>query len=309
MSQPQGGQPDEPAAPGAGAEAGHPAGYPPPYAPYAQAHHPAGYPGYQAHGGYPGRAGYPSYPPKRPSAISRLRPETAASIAVFVCALVCYFAGFATGGAHFYVAIYVLLAGGLLCAVHAIRSGKATAEGSASPNTIVTGAVLSVLGGLGVLFEVIHLSALPVSAVIILIFALLQLVVAVAAFLLESGLLALPPPRRAGPPPWSPAMPPNGGSQPTTQWGGPPRSAPAGDAADAQVTRPGMAWPQSETAHAPGTNERPDPEQHRGAADPDSGKDQSARKGTGPGPTAYLPTTPENAPHGYGTTPGSHPGP
>jgi hypothetical protein len=307
MSQPQGGHPDEPAARGGGSEAGHPAGYPPPY---AQAQNPAGYPGYQGYGGYAARAGYPSYPPRRPSAISRLRPEAAASIAVFVCALVCYFAGYATGGAHFYVAIYVLLAGGLLCAVHAIRSGTVTAEGSASPNTIVAGAVLSVLGGLGVLFEVVHLSALPVSAVIILVFALLQLVVAVTAFLLESGLLALPAPRRAGPPPWPPAMAPNGGNQPPAQWGTPPRSAPAGDTAGAQVTRPGMAWPPSQAARAPDTSERPDPEQGRAAADPERGKDPSARKGTGPpGPTAYLPTTPENAPHGYGTAPGSHPGP
>jgi hypothetical protein len=242
--------------------------------------------------------------------LSRLQPTAAASIAVLVCALICYFAGYANEGARFYIAIYVLLAGGLLCAVHAIRTGKATADGSASPNTIVPGAVLSVVGGLGVLFQVIHLPALPVSAVIILIFALLQLVVAAVALLLEAGLFVLPPLRRPAPQAWTPPRPPGGAGQPNPQWGAPPYSPPAAGSTGAHPTRPGMAWPQSEVAQAPESGERADPEQARGTAAPrpERGPGEAGGTENGPGPTAYLPTTPENAPHGHGTTPGGRSG-
>jgi hypothetical protein len=304
MSQPHGGHPGEAGGRGGAPEEGYPPGYPPPY---PQEPNEPGHPGQRGYGSYPAYPGYPSYSPRRPSLIARLQPAAAASIAVLVCSLICYFAGYATGGARFYIAIYVLLAGGLLSAVHAMRSGKATAEGSASPNTIVIGAVLSVVGGLGVLFEVIHLPTLPVTAVIILIFALLQLVIAVAAFLLESGLLVLPPPRQAAPPPWAPAGPPaarpSGGREPHPQWDQSQRSGPPGDSAGAQTTQPGMAWPASEDARAPEPREHSEGAHEQASATSGQGRGGPSGKATGPGPTAYLPTTPENAPHGYGTAP------
>jgi hypothetical protein len=224
-----------------------------------------------------------------------------------VCALVCYFAGYAHGGARFYIAIYVLLAGGLLCAIHALPIWKSRVQAAgkepSSPNTITAGAVLSVVGGLGVLFEVIHLPAVPVSAVLILIFALLQLLVAVAAFLLDSGLLVLPPPREAGRPP-PPSTPPSGAGPPSSQWEGSPRSGPAGDTAGAQMTRPSMAWPSSEALGAPDVSEHPDRGRGSGTAEPEHGHAESGRRA---GPTAYLPTTPESPPHGYGTAAGPPP--
>lgn len=144
-------------------------------------------PGPQGMGqGYPGtQQQMQPVAPKRPNPLARLGPETLLPLAVLVLALISYIVSFiGTGGAMFEV--YLLLAGGLL-------SGMSAAPHAPS-GALPVGSVLSVMGGLGMLASIVRSGSGDISAILILVFGVLQLLAAVAAYLMRAGLLKLPPP-------------------------------------------------------------------------------------------------------------------
>lgn len=104
---------------------------------------------------------------------------------VAVLALVSYFCGFAEEAGGGSMAQYLLLAGGLFAALPALPKG---------PASLHIAAVLSVLGGLGMLQNVVAWSGeTPSIVVVILIAAILQLLGAVAMLLADAGMIKIQP--------------------------------------------------------------------------------------------------------------------
>jgi hypothetical protein len=154
----------------------------------------------QAH---PGTQQFHPMAPKRPSPLARFGVEKLLPLAVLVLALVSYFVSFGAGGAS--VEVYLLLAGGLLAAMSVAPKAEAGVLG--------VGAVLSVLGGLGMLAAIVRTGSGAVTAILILVFGVLQLLVALAAYLISVGLLTLPPANSPAPP-QQPGWGPYPGGQP-----------------------------------------------------------------------------------------------
>lgn len=162
-------------------------------------------------GGYPGQPpqqqGVFGQPPAAPNPLGNLGIPGLLTLAVLVLSLVAYFCSYG-GGAG--IEVMTLLAGGLLAGLSMLPKG---------PATLPFAAVLSVVGGLAVLDDVINISggSIGTSLILILVFGLLQAIAAVVALLLEYGLIKLAP-RPAVP---HSAYPPSGGfpNQPHPQQG------------------------------------------------------------------------------------------
>ncbi|MCP2165729.1 DUF5336 domain-containing protein [Goodfellowiella coeruleoviolacea] len=107
-------------------------------------------------------------------------------LGVAVLALVSYFCGFADeAGGGKSLPQYLLLAGGLFAALSVLPKG---------PASLQIGAVLSVLGGLGMLQIVVSWPGeTPSIVVVILIAAILQLLGAVAMLLADAGVIKIQP--------------------------------------------------------------------------------------------------------------------
>ncbi len=130
-------------------------------------------------------------PPAAPNPLGRLGIPGLLTLGITVASLAAYFCSFG-GGAG--LEVWTLLAGGLLALLSLAPK---------APDVLPFAGVLSVVGGLAMLDSVIASSGyLPTSAILILVFGLLQAVVAVVAVLLHYGMVKLAP--RA-------AVPHNGG--------------------------------------------------------------------------------------------------
>jgi len=163
---------------------------------------PSGGPGYPQQGGSqqpyqpaPGTGSFPPVPP--PASSGPLGPQNLPALAAIVVAalgLIQYFLGFSDEASLAGGAIIYLLAAGLLAGLWLLPKG---------PNTLPFAALLSVLGALDVLDDVIGVpsgSTTPGIVVVVLILGIVQMLVAVGALLMEYGLLKLPASKPAAPP-------------------------------------------------------------------------------------------------------------
>ncbi|MEV7091587.1 DUF5336 domain-containing protein [Amycolatopsis sp. NPDC051045] len=162
---------------------------------------PSGGPGYPQQGGGQQPPGPPSsgFPAQQPHSHSHQAPSGAASLtqnlplllALVVAALglVQYFLGFSDNG-EVGLGGTLLLAGGLLAAMHALPKG---------PKTLPFAALLSVLGALEVLDALVGMQTSPGIVTVILILGILQMLVAVGALLIAHDVIKPPTPKPAAP--------------------------------------------------------------------------------------------------------------
>jgi hypothetical protein len=203
---------------------------------------PSGGPGYPQQGGGQQPPGPPSsaFPAQQPPH-SHQAPSGAAgltqnlplllALVVAVFGVVQYFLGF-SDNAEVGLGTTLLLAGGLLAAMHALPRG---------PKTLPFAALLSVLGALDVLDTLVSLQTTPGIVTVILILAILQMLVAVGALLIEHDVIK--------PPAAKPAAPSYGGQygqpgqqqygQPGQQFGQ-PGHGPGGSGGEAPFSQPGQ---------------------------------------------------------------------
>lgn len=137
--------------------------------------------------------GYPNQPPQQggsvfgqppaaPNPLASLGIPGLLTLAVAVLSLVSYFCSFGGGSG---VEVWTLLAGGMLALLSLAPK---------APDTLPFAGVLSVVGGLAILGSVIDSSGyVSTSAILILVFGLLQMVVAVVAVLLHYDMIKLAP--------------------------------------------------------------------------------------------------------------------
>ena len=205
--------------------------------------YPSGPPGGQP-GGYPGQPPQQGpvfgQPPAAPNPLGGLGVPGLLTLGVLVFALAAYFCSF---GGGYGLEVLLLLAGGLLAGLTLLPR---------TPNLLPFAAVLSIIGGLGMLSYVINLSSggLATTIILILVFGLLQALAAVGALLLEHGVIKLAP-RPAVPHPaqnYQPGgYPPPGGphhqqpapqhQQATTYLGGPQSAPPPAPQSGPQSTQ------------------------------------------------------------------------
>jgi hypothetical protein len=203
---------------------------------------PSGGPGYPQQGGGQQPPGPPSsaFPAQQPPH-SHQAPSGAAglpqnlplllALVVAVFGIVQYFLGF-SDNADVGLGTTLLLAGGLLAAMHALPRG---------PKTLPFAALFSVLGALNVLDTLVSLQTTPGIVTVILILAILQMLVAVGALLIEHDVIK--------PPAAKPAAPSYGGQygqpgqqqygQPGQQFGQ-PGHGPGGSGGEAPFSQPGQ---------------------------------------------------------------------
>ncbi|WP_410639527.1 DUF5336 domain-containing protein [Amycolatopsis sp. lyj-346] len=161
---------------------------------------PSGGPGYPQQGGGQQPPGPPSssFPSQQqhshqaPSGAAGLTQNLPLLLAFGVAglSLVQYFLGFSDNG-EVGLGGTLLLAGGLLAAMHALPKG---------PKTLPFAALLSVLGALEVLDALVGMQTSPGIVTVILILGILQMLVAVGALLIEHGIIKPPSPKPAAPP-------------------------------------------------------------------------------------------------------------
>lgn len=147
--------------------------------------------------GQPG--GYPGQPPQQPLSYGRPPAPRAnplldlglpklITLGVLVLGLANYFCSFTSNAASLSVQVMVLLAGGLLAGLHVLPKG---------PRTLPFAALLSAVGGLSVLADLIQTSGGGTSTatitIIILILGLIQAGAATFVLLVEYGLVRLAP--------------------------------------------------------------------------------------------------------------------
>ncbi|HEY4021917.1 MAG TPA: DUF5336 domain-containing protein [Pseudonocardiaceae bacterium] len=110
------------------------------------------------------------------------------TLAVMVLGLAIYFCSFTSNAASLSLQVMVLLAGGLLAGLHVLPKG---------PKTLPYAALLSTVGGLSVLADVIQTSgggtSTPTISIIILILGLLQFLTSAFVLLLEYELIKIAP--------------------------------------------------------------------------------------------------------------------
>ncbi|MGH3436141.1 MAG: DUF5336 domain-containing protein [Sciscionella sp.] len=180
-------------------------------------------PGAQPQGMVPGNqpagdAGTRQFAPaarQRPNPLGTVSLGTWLGLGVLVLALVSYIIGLATAGASF--EIELLLAGGLLCVLRLVPQ---TARAF-----LPIGAVLSTVGGLGILADVVGSSGARTSAVLVMIFGILQFLVAIMAYLVDAGVITMPvpaPPRSGVAGGWAQAQQPVQYGAPQQQFGARP---------------------------------------------------------------------------------------
>jgi uncharacterized protein DUF5336 len=160
---------------------------------------PSGGPGYPQQGGGqqppgPPSSGFPAqqqHAHQAPSGAAGLTQNLPLLLAlgVAVFGLVQYFLGF-SDNADVGTGTLLLLAGGLLAAMHALPKG---------PKTLPFAALLSVLGALDVLDTLVSLQTTPGIVTVILILGILQMLAAVGAVLIEYDVVKPPAPKPAAP--------------------------------------------------------------------------------------------------------------
>jgi hypothetical protein len=142
-------------------------------------------------GGYPGQPpqpqpGYGPRPAPRTNPLLDLGLPNLITLGVLVLGLANYFCSFTSNAASLSLQVMALLAGGLLAGLHVLPNG---------PKTLPFAALLSTVGGLSVLADVIQTSgggtSTPTVTIIILILGLIQFLASVFALLLEFGLIKL----------------------------------------------------------------------------------------------------------------------
>ena len=182
-------------------------------------------------------------PPQRPNPLGDLGLPRLMYLLVTVLSLVAYFCSFTSDASGLSIQVMILLAGGLLAALDLLPKG---------PDTLVFATLLSSIGGLSVLAAVIEGSGgtVPTIDIIILVFALLQLLVAVAALLLDHEIIKLAP-RQAVP--YQPAANPAATStfQPAQQPG--PQGHPGAQAGPGGQGHPGQGGPGAQAPGQPGS--------------------------------------------------------
>ena len=127
--------------------------------------------------------GYAPPQAQRANPFADLGLPTIITLVVLVFGLASYFCSFTSNAASLDIQVMLLLAGGLLAGLHVLPKG---------PKTLPFAAVLSAVGGLSVLADVIQTSSGGVT-VIILVLGLLQFLTAVFALLLDYELIKLAP--------------------------------------------------------------------------------------------------------------------
>jgi hypothetical protein len=139
---------------------------------------PGGYPGPHQQGG-----SVFGQPPAAPNPLGKLGIPGLLSLATLVLALAAYFCSF---GGGYGLEVLILLAGGLFAGLDLLPK---------APTLLPFTAVLSVVGGLGMLATVINASGggVATTVILILVLGLLQAIAAVVALLLEYGLVKLAP--------------------------------------------------------------------------------------------------------------------
>jgi hypothetical protein len=160
---------------------------------------PSGGPGYPQQGGGqqppgPPSSGFPSQQPhshQAPSGAANLTQNLPLLLALVVAGLglVQYFLGLSDNG-EVGLGGTLLLAGGLLAALHVLPKG---------PKTLPFAALLSVLGALEVLDALVGMQTSPGIVTVILILGILQMLVAVGALLIAHDVIKPPAPKPAAP--------------------------------------------------------------------------------------------------------------
>jgi hypothetical protein len=145
-------------------------------------------------GGYPGQppqpqtGGYGPRPAARTNPLLALGLPKLITLGVLVLGLASYFCSFTSNATTLSLQVMVLLAGGLLAGLHVLPKG---------PKTLPYAALLSTVGGLSVLADVIQTSgggtSTPTIAIIILILGLLQFLTSAFVLLLEFDLIKIAP--------------------------------------------------------------------------------------------------------------------
>ena len=146
-------------------------------------------------GGYPGQppqpqpqVGYGPRPAQRSNPLMDLGLPKLITLGVLVLGLANYFCSFTSNAASLSLQVMALLAGGLLAGLHVLPKG---------PRTLPFAALLSTVGGLSVLADVIQTSgggtSTPTITIIILILGLLQFLASTFALLLEFELIKIAP--------------------------------------------------------------------------------------------------------------------
>jgi Family of unknown function (DUF5336) len=164
-------------------------------------------------GGYPGRppqqqgGGYGPPPVQRANPLADLSRPSIVTLVVLVFGLASYFCSFTSNATSLDIQVMLLLAGGLLAGLHVLPK---------APKTLPFAAVLSAVGGLSVLADVIQTSSGGIT-IIILVLGLLQFLVSAFALLLEYELIKLAP--RPAVPYVAPGTFPQSGPFPQTQHG------------------------------------------------------------------------------------------
>lgn len=144
-------------------------------------------------GGYPGQppqpqAGYGPRPAARSNPLMDLGLPKLITLGVLVLGLANYFCSFTSNAASLSLQVMALLAGGLLAGLHVLPKG---------PRTLPYAALLSTVGGLSVLADVIQTSgggtSTPTVTIVILILGLIQFLASAFALLLEFELIKIAP--------------------------------------------------------------------------------------------------------------------
>jgi hypothetical protein len=167
------------------------------------------------------------------------------TLAITIASLAAYFCSF---GGSAGLEVWTLLAGGLLALLSLAPK---------APDTLPFAGVLSVVGGLAMLDSVIASSGyVSTSAILILVFGLLQAVIAVVAVLLHYGMVKLAPrpavPHNSGYPGGGYAQQPPSGSQQATTYMSPPPQQPPAPQSTQFLQHPGQL---NHPANPPGSNE------------------------------------------------------
>ncbi|WP_026360364.1 DUF5336 domain-containing protein [Amycolatopsis nigrescens] len=154
---------------------------------------PSGGPGYPQQGGgaqpgpqAPNTGGFPPAQQPAQGGGAPLNLGLVLTLAITGLGLVNYFMAFSAEARGADLIVYFLLGGGLLAALRLLPNG---------PKTLPYAAVLSVLGGLGVLAAVVQAEEVPGIITGILIVGIVQMLVAVAALLFEAGVIKAPEPK------------------------------------------------------------------------------------------------------------------
>lgn len=132
--------------------------------------------------GYPQQGG-PQQPQTPNQSLSAGSLAVILALAVTVLGFINYFIGFSEEASGAGSIIQFLLAGGLLAALRALPNG---------PKVLPFAALLSALGALITLLNVVHSSDVPGVITVMLILGILQMLVAIAALLFDYNVLKMP---------------------------------------------------------------------------------------------------------------------